>query len=272
MGDRRALVGLLVVSLRPSSARRVTTTCRRGRELFVAPSHVSDLDIRPESLPADIGAAARALWDRNERRAALALLYRGLLSRLVHVHRLPIRDSSTEGDCRLRLPKHIFRARAASYTSRLVRVWQRAVYGREDIQTAAVHDLCDGFSATLDARHPNRRGRNRVVKRKHVALLFVIGLAFLAVWVARNTYWDEVDFPTPPQRGSGEKSLLRHAALCRAAGGAHGVGSRADAFRRPSSVIVLSSWNWNVNQTRRAALERWVESGGRLVIDCGADG
>ncbi len=30
---------------------------------------------------------------------------------------------------------------------------------------------------------------------------------------------------------------------------------------------MLSSWNWNVNQTRRSALERWVESGGRLVID-----
>ena len=35
---------------------------------------------------ADIGAAARALWDRGEHRAALALLYRGLLSRLAHVH------------------------------------------------------------------------------------------------------------------------------------------------------------------------------------------
>jgi len=63
---------------------------------FVVPTHVQDLDIRPESLPGDIGAAARALWDRGEHRAALALLYRGLLSRLAHAHRVPIRDSSTE--------------------------------------------------------------------------------------------------------------------------------------------------------------------------------
>ena len=78
---------------------RASARAPRGDDAFVAPTHVRDLDIRPESLPDDIGAAARALWDRGEHRAALALLYRGLLSRLAHVHRLPIRDSSTEGDC-----------------------------------------------------------------------------------------------------------------------------------------------------------------------------
>src|SRR5205085_9151109 len=65
----------------------------------LTPSHVRELDIRPESLPRDVGAAARALWERGEQRAALSLLYRGMLSRLVHVHRVPIRASSTEGDC-----------------------------------------------------------------------------------------------------------------------------------------------------------------------------
>jgi hypothetical protein len=142
------LIGLLVVSLlRILRARN--SYVAPGPELFVAPSHVSNLDIRPESLPADVGSAARALWDRNEGRAALALLYRGLLSRLVHVHRLSIRASSTEGDCVWLAEAHLPRE-TASYTLRLVRVWQRGVYGREDIQTAAVHDLCDGFSATLD--------------------------------------------------------------------------------------------------------------------------
>ncbi len=35
------------------------------------PTHVRELDIRPESLPDDIGAAALQLWERGERRAAL---------------------------------------------------------------------------------------------------------------------------------------------------------------------------------------------------------
>jgi hypothetical protein len=33
------------------------------------------------------------------------------------------------------------------------------------------------------------------------------------------------------------------------------------------SVIVLSSWNWTLSQQRRQRLERWVEAGGRLVVD-----
>jgi Domain of unknown function (DUF4129) len=116
---------------------------------FVAPSHVRDLDIRPETLPADIGAAARALWDRGERRAALALLYRGMLSRFAHVHQIPIRDSSTEGDCLALAVAHLPAPKSA-YASHLVREWQRVVYGREDVRDDTVYELCDGFAPALD--------------------------------------------------------------------------------------------------------------------------
>jgi Domain of unknown function (DUF4129) len=117
---------------------------------FVAPTHVRDLDIRPESLPDDIGGAARALWDRGHHRAALALLYRGLLSRLAHAHRVPIRDSSTEGDCLALAAAHLDAARH-EYVSRLVRVWQRTVYGHASADTTVVHELCEGFAPALDA-------------------------------------------------------------------------------------------------------------------------
>ena len=116
---------------------------------FVAPTHVQDLDIRPESLPPDIGSAARLLWDRGDHRAALALLYRGLLSRLAHVYRVPIRDSTTEGDC-LALAATRLDGRRHSYALRLVRVWQRTVYAHQPTDTPIVYDLCDGF-AMLDA-------------------------------------------------------------------------------------------------------------------------
>ena len=117
---------------------------------FVAPTHVQDLDIRPESLPPDIGATARALWDSGEQRAALALLYRGLLSRLAHVHEVPIRDSSTEGDC-LALAARKLDAARVEYATQLVRTWQRAIYGGLSIEPATVHALCAGFSPHLDA-------------------------------------------------------------------------------------------------------------------------
>ena len=120
---------------------------------FIAPTHVRDLDIRPESLPEDIGRAARVLWDRGERRASLALLYRGMLSRLAHVHRLPIRDSSTEGDCLALAASHLTPEKS-EYASRLVRVWQRFVYGAQDTQAATVYVLCDDFASALGPASP----------------------------------------------------------------------------------------------------------------------
>lgn len=123
----------------------------------VAPIRVHDLDIRPESLPDDIGGAARRLWDRSEHRAALALLYRGMLSRFVHVHQIPVRDSTTEADCLVLAVTHLEPTRS-EYASRLVRIWQRAVYGREVIQDFDVYGLCDGFGRALDQATPGASG------------------------------------------------------------------------------------------------------------------
>ena len=120
---------------------------------FVAPSHVRDLDIRPESLPDDVGAAALALWEGGEQRAALALLYRGMLSRLVHVHAVPIRASSTEGEC-LALARPRLAESSARYTASLVEVWTAAVYGGREPAAGTVQALCGEFAAALDPKVP----------------------------------------------------------------------------------------------------------------------
>lgn len=113
------------------------------------PSHVRDLDIRPESLPDDIGAAAWALWQQNNHRAALSLLYRGLLSRLVHQHLVPIRDSSTESQC-LELARAHLQTSQTDYVSRMLKLWQLAVYGAQLPDAVEVQRLCEQFSAALD--------------------------------------------------------------------------------------------------------------------------
>jgi len=140
------LAGLLAIYLvRLIRSRRPSNKVKR----VTAPTHVQDLDIRPESLPDNIGAAARKLWDSGEHRAALSLLYRGVLSRLVHVHNVPIRDSSTEGDC-LRLTATRLREEQKTYVALLIQVWQHAVYGGQPPETASLYTLCDGFAPALD--------------------------------------------------------------------------------------------------------------------------
>ena len=148
------VAGAILVALLAVFLLRLARSLRGGSfaaKRFVAPSHVRDLDIRPESLPENIGAAAAALWDRGEQRSALALLYRGLLSRLVHAYSVPIQVSSTEGDCLALAAPRLSEATNA-YTGRLIAVWQNAVYGGSSPTAAAVHALCAEFGPTLDAR------------------------------------------------------------------------------------------------------------------------
>lgn len=130
---------------------------RTAVDRFTPPTHVRDLDIRPESLPDDIGGAARQLWQGGQQRAALALLYRGLISRLVHVYEVPIRGSSTEGEC-LALAAPRLQESPQGYALRLVRIWQLAVYGGREPPADAVFALCDEFSGALPARMPAGTG------------------------------------------------------------------------------------------------------------------
>lgn len=148
------LVALLLVGLRYWIRERDRALPQRAAAL---PSHVRDLDIRPESLPDRIGAAAAALWQRGEQRAALSLLYRGALSRLVHVHAVPIRAASTEGES-LALARARLRPAPAEFVSRLIGAWQLAVYGARLPETPAVLALCEEFDAQLAASTPATGG------------------------------------------------------------------------------------------------------------------
>lgn len=151
----RALVWLLALAALATlivGSRRWWSV--RGQALAAAsarlPSHVRDLDIRPESLPAEIGAAVRAAWLAGERRAALSLLYRGTLSRLAHGLGVPIEDSSTEGDC-IRLAEATLGDERSAFASRLIGAWQHAVYGNRSLPTPLVIALCDEFDRLLPA-------------------------------------------------------------------------------------------------------------------------
>jgi Domain of unknown function (DUF4129) len=143
-----ALAALLIVYLWRWIAVRGDAAAGRALTL---PSHVRDLDIRPESLPDDLPAAVRALWQRGESRSALSLLYRGALSRLVHDHAVPVRAASTEGECATLAAQHLDANRGA-FVARLIGLWQLAVYGARLPDANAVLAVCDEFDARLPRR------------------------------------------------------------------------------------------------------------------------
>ena len=144
-----ATIAVLVALITVAVMRQLRLVEMRPRKRpGEAPTHIRDMDIRPESLPDDIGATALALWEGAEHRAALSLLYRGLLSRLVHGYGVPIRESNTEGDCLL-LAERQLAPDTAAYAGRIVRTWQRAVYGGKEVDPDEVRGLCAEFGPKL---------------------------------------------------------------------------------------------------------------------------
>jgi uncharacterized protein DUF4129 len=113
------------------------------------PTHISNLDIRPEGLPADIGEAARAFWLQGQHRQALSLLYRGALSRLVNRFAVPIHASSTEAEC-VEAAARGADGGVLAYFRELVEVWLRATYAGELPAEESILHLCRNFSLTMD--------------------------------------------------------------------------------------------------------------------------
>jgi Domain of unknown function (DUF4129) len=111
------------------------------------------LDIDPDSLPEDIGAAALALLEAERMREALSLLYRGALSRAVHRYGVVIGESYTEGEALRALNAHLDPDRAA-YVADLVGVRQRIVYAGESAARETLERLCHGFAPSLDGAAP----------------------------------------------------------------------------------------------------------------------
>ncbi len=96
-----------------------------------------------------------------------------------------------------------------------------------------------------------------------VAGLFVL---LVAAWVVGNTEWGEVELPTPLRGEAATNPFYAAQRLVETLGA---TSERREALGDASSdaVIVLSTWGWDIDQARRVELERWVESGGRLVVD-----
>jgi hypothetical protein len=113
-----------------------------------APAVMFALELTPESLPEDIAGEAERLWDEQPR-AALGLLYRALLIRLLHDFRVPLRDSTTEGEV-LHCVEALERPELNRYAQILTRQWQDLAYGHRAPATSLKRGLCDGWRRLFD--------------------------------------------------------------------------------------------------------------------------
>ena len=137
------LVFLAVLIVRVLLAWRRRPAAPSG-ETGTLPEAVFGLDIRPESLPPDVAAAAWAAWEQGDPAGALGLLYRGALACLVHRDGLEVAASWTEGDC-LAVVRRLAAPAGAEYFARLTRAWQSTAYAHRPPSREEAKALCDGW-------------------------------------------------------------------------------------------------------------------------------
>ena len=99
-----------------------------GSKAGAAPATLFGLDLRPESLPADVGAAARASWEVGDWRGALSLLYRGALRVVTTAGRVAVPASATELEC-VELVARDVGGQVATDFADLTDTWRRVAYG-----------------------------------------------------------------------------------------------------------------------------------------------
>ncbi|APV49498.1 hypothetical protein BWI17_07270 [Betaproteobacteria bacterium GR16-43] len=100
------------------------------------PDFLFGLDVRPDSLPEDVAAAATTLVREGRTREALSLLYRGALVRFLD-RGLEFLRGDTEGDC-VRKVDVAEPEPTRAFFRRLVSAWQSIAYGHRSVGADAV--------------------------------------------------------------------------------------------------------------------------------------
>ena len=108
-------------------------------ERYQAPASLFGMELAPETLPPDVPAAALKLMEAGKIREALALLYRGSLSRLVHQRGVQLRSSHTELEVLALAP--------SDYLRDLVGAWRACAYADRLPPPQTVTRLAQGYAA-----------------------------------------------------------------------------------------------------------------------------
>ncbi len=139
-----ALIVLIAYALRMSRAVDQASVAEHE-----PPEVLFGLDVRPDSLPDDVVAAARRLFAAGDAIGALSLLYRGALVHLVSSRGLEVSASATEGEC-TRLARRSVGAPLSDDFERLTRAWLYCAYGERPPEVDTFASLCESWQPHLE--------------------------------------------------------------------------------------------------------------------------
>jgi len=100
-----------------------------------------------------------------------------------------------------------------------------------------------------------------------IRLILLAALIAVIVYVARNTYWDEVAVPMPLRGEAVTNPFYAVQQFATELGANTEWRQTLGTLPEHDTVIFLSNWHWDLIEGRRAQLEQWVARGGRIVLD-----
>lgn len=106
-----------------------------------APAVLFGLEVSQDSLPEDVPGQVQALWQAEQCRAALSLLYRATLSSLIHRYDFAFNAGHTEGECAAIVRQGGY-PQLSDYTERLTQCWQQLAYGHRLPESEQVAVMC----------------------------------------------------------------------------------------------------------------------------------
>ncbi|MBB5039451.1 DUF4350 domain-containing protein [Prosthecobacter dejongeii] len=218
------------------------------------PKVIMGLDITRESLPTDIVKAARAAWVEEQPKEALSLLYRGMLSRLVELRRLPIRDSDTEDDCLLKVAQMGDTA-VTEFFRHLTLAWVRMAYAGVTPGTMEFEDLCRTWpflpSATAVRQH--------VIKKAALVLLLLPHL------IGCEGHWEEINLPQGYEGKARTNPFLAAQQLLEIYGHQVERLPTLNELPEPEHGVIIVSGESGMPEARARQLLAWANEGGHLI-------
>lgn len=139
------ILAALILMLVRYIARTWSPSTGQQADRGLAPSELFGLKMDPDSLPPDVSATAAKWIEQGQLREALALLYRGCLSELVHSHALRLNRGATEGDVLTRTEGQIT-PQAHTYVRELVGQWVELAYAEHQPAVDQLRALCAGYA------------------------------------------------------------------------------------------------------------------------------
>jgi hypothetical protein len=135
----------LIVAVVLAVVRRLGPSALPERRAAPPPPTRFGLRIDPASLPDDVAAAARAALAEGRAREALSLLYRGVLSQLVHRLGVAVPRGATEAEV-----AHLAERVApvlGGFLAELLPAWSAAAYAGRTPAAAQIAALCERYPA-----------------------------------------------------------------------------------------------------------------------------